>query len=204
MNLGGDIIPRAIINATEHDVLAVLRKSYAAKVAERGMTIDVVPARSTTLQAAKWLTQGSKSLPWLMLSGNVGTGKTTLIGSILDTLMHFGVEAKKFPASDFPVLFLGNDEITEQQILRGDFCEVLLLDDVGADTSDVKFYGNVIQPFVRIVEERYNRRLPLILTTNLSAEGMQERYGIRTLDRILEMAAVIRYDGQSYRRTNKQ
>lgn len=150
-------------------------------------------------QIARWMTDESGK-PWLSLAGNPGTGKSTALVAIIKTLRDCGVTAKRFNSSDFPVMFLENEELTERQIMRGDWCRVLLLDDVGVEPTEIKEYGNTIQPFVKIVEERYNRCLPMVISTNLDGNAMLARYGVRTADRMREMAVSIKYDGASYRK----
>jgi len=193
-----------ILRADYNEVLGILRRKYIGIVAERGMDIDFEAADKDTARAARWLTdtddEGHRARPWLFLSGNVGTGKTTLMKAIARTLTESGMSARMFRASDFPVLFLNNVEQTERQIMRGEWCRVLLLDDIGVEATEIKEYGNTIQPFVKIVEERYNRQLPLIVSSNLSGDEFRERYGERTIDRIKEMATGIRYEGKSYRK----
>ncbi len=136
----------------------------------------------------------------VILQGNVGTGKTTLMKALRRTLNDLLIPCKMFRASDFPTLFLDNAELTERQILGGEWCRVLMLDDIGVEQYEYKEYGNVIRPFVKIVEERYNRRLPMVVSTNLSGEEIRTIYGERTIDRIKEMSVGIRYEGKSYRK----
>ena len=187
----------AIIEAPTNEVLTLLLRFYVEEVSKRGMTVQ--GDGQSVKRAADFLTDtGRKS--WLFLSGNVGTGKTTLLTAIRRTIDHYYIPCRMFRASDFPVLFLNNVEQTERQIMRGDWCRVLLLDDIGVEQTEIKEYGNTIQPFVKIVEERYNRSLPLIVSTNLSGAEMAERYGKRTIDRISEMSVGIKYEQQSYRK----
>lgn len=186
-----------IINYPVNEVATQLLRFYKSEVEKRGM--QYTEATEQIVAAARYLTESSRKR-WLLLAGNVGTGKTTLSAAIRMTLHYYGVPCKMFRASDFPALFLDNAELTQRQILRGEWCEVLLLDDIGVEQADIKFYGNVIQPFVKIVEERYDRRLPLVVSTNLTSAEIGERYGQRTLDRIREMSVGIKYDGQSYRK----
>lgn len=187
----------AIIEAPANEVLTHLLRFYVEEVSKRGMTVQ--GDGQTVMRAAEFLTDtGRKS--WLFLSGNVGTGKTTMLTAIRRTLDHYNILCRMFRASDFPVLFLNNVEQTERQIMRGEWCRVLLLDDIGVEQTEIKEYGNIIQPFVKIVEERYNRSLPLIVSTNLSGAEMAERYGKRTIDRISEMSVGIKYENQSYRK----
>ena len=186
-----------IICKTQRIVENAVGYFYRQEVEMRRM--QYTAATEQIAAAARYLTESSRKR-WLLLAGNVGTGKTTLSAAIRNTLHYYGVPCKMFRASDFPALFLDNAELTQRQILRGEWCEVLLLDDIGVEQADIKFYGNTIQPFVKIVEERYDRRLPLVVSTNLTSAEIGERYGQRTLDRIREMSVGIKYDGQSYRK----
>lgn len=135
----------------------------------------------------------------MLLTGTPGTGKTTLLRAIMDAFRWWGVEFKKFPASDLPALFLDNVEITHDQLLCGHWCRFLLLDDVGTEPVDVKSFGNAVQPFVRIVEARYDRRLPLIVTSNLAPADFLNTYGARTFDRMRELCEIVTFDGPSLR-----
>lgn len=189
----------AIIDHPVNEVLTHLLRFYVQEVNKRGMTMTAREGDDCYMKAAQYLTSnGRKS--WFILSGNVGTGKTTLMTAIRRTLDHYFIPCKMFRASDFPVLFLNNTELAERQLLRGDWCKVLLLDDIGVEQTEIKEYGNIIQPFVKIVEERYNRRLPLIVSTNLSSDEIGAQYGQRTIDRIREMAVGIKYENESYRK----
>lgn len=188
-----------IVNRPKDEVRSLLAQHYSEAVARRGMRVNVNEATRCIDIAAEYLTSASPK-QWLFLSGNVGTGKTTLLYAIGKTLTDCNVLWRMFPASDFPKLFLNNVEQTERQLLRGDWCKVLLLDDIGVGQTEIKEYGNIVQPFIKIVEERYNRRLPLIVSTNLDGSAMIERYGQRAADRIKEMAVAIKYEGKSFRK----
>jgi len=180
----------------------IVRETLAAfvirRVTDRGRVPDIEAAKTGIEKAARWLTTPGK--PWLFLSGNVGTGKSTLMWAIMQTLRYHDVSCSMFRASDFPVLFFENIEQTERQIMQGHWCHVLLLDDIGVDSVEYKEYGNIIRPFVKIIEERYNRQLPLVVSTNLSGEEIRTTYGERTIDRIKELAVGIKYKGESFRK----
>ena len=187
-----------LVEGPASEIEATLMWFYEKEVEQRSMTVDKAKAEKYVKQAADFLT-GQIRKRWLFLSGGVGTGKTTLLRAIRDLLIHYDVPNKMFAASGFPNLFLNNEELTGDCILRGSWCNVLLLDDVGVEQVEIKEYGNIIQPFIKIVEERYNRLLPMIVSTNLSGREMADRYGERTIDRIKEMSVAIQYNGKSFR-----
>ena len=149
-------------------------------------------------EVATWLTS-PEARPWLLLTGNPGTGKSTMLRAIMWIFRVIGGEFKKFPASDLPAIFLDNYELAVSQIVGGSWCRYLLLDDVGTEPVAVKTFGNETYPFVRVVEARYDRKLPMIITSNLAPGDFLERYGIRTHDRMREMCQVVGYSGESFR-----
>ena len=189
----------AIINGTADEVLPMLRLFYGAEVKGRGMVLEADKSEAALQRAVEWMTKpGGKQ--WLFLTGNCGTGKTTLLKAIRNTLLEYNVENLSLRASDFPNWFINNEEQTRLSLLHGDWCRVLLLDDIGVEQTEIKDYGNVIQPFIKIVEERYSRMLPMVVSTNLSGKEMTDRYGARTIDRIKEMSEYIKYNAKSFRK----
>lgn len=144
-----------------------------------------------------------ETLPWLLLTGGTGTGKTTLMRGIAEGLRRLEAQFKRFLASDLPTLFLDNTELCHDQILCGSWCRYLLLDDVGTEPVEIKSFGNSLLPFVRVVEARYDRHLPLIITSNLGPRDFLDRYGMRTYDRMRECCEVVSFEGQSYRANNQ-
>jgi len=90
----------------------------------------------------------------------------------------------------------------EADILRGlGRAELLIVDDLGTenltDWSRTTIYN--------IIDSRYRSKLPLIITTNLQIDTsktggiLDDRYGMRTEDRILEMCTPIKNSGKSIR-----
>jgi DNA replication protein DnaC len=184
-----------ILRTNADDAARYLRHYITAQVGDSA-SFDHVD------EVAAWLTDGSK--PWLFLSGTPGTGKTTMLTAIYKTLGCFarGMETKKFVASDMPVLFTDNYELTVSRLLQGNWCRYLLLDDIGTEPATFKDYGREYAPFAKIVEARYTRRLPMVMTSNLEPSDIFERYGYRTYDRFSELSKVVTFSGQSYRQHN--
>lgn len=75
---------------------------------------------------------------------------------------------------------------------------ILLLDDVGTEPYEVKEYGNSYLPFTQLIECRYNKGLTTVMTTNLSIDEINTRYGTRIADRVNEFHT-IKWSGESYR-----
>ncbi len=74
---------------------------------------------------------------------------------------------------------------------------LLVLDDIG--TEDVKSTGWYQGLLYAIVNQRYTSGRPLIMTTNLTPDGLAERLGTRTWSRLQAMAECFRLDGPDRR-----
>ena len=60
-------------------------------------------------------------------------------------------------------------------------------------------FGNPITPIIDIIEQRYAKKDITIITTNLDADGIKNKYGARVADRMREMMQVITFTNASYR-----
>lgn len=74
--------------------------------------------------------------------------------------------------------------------------KLLVLDDLGAENTD---QGWIRCKIDSIVTERYNKMLPTIVTTNLSAEDLLGTYSGRVYDRLRSTSDVITFTGESLR-----
>jgi len=60
----------------------------------------------------------------------------------------------------------------------------------------------VLSPIIDLLEHRYNEQLFTLITTNLNAEQIRERYKARIADRFNEMLEVIVFEDGSFRTRN--
>lgn len=140
----------------------------------------------------------------VLLRGGCGCGKTYGV-SVLANLLSFPlVNAKDLeeqylalPTEDFDLLVDAQNGWCE--------CRMLAIDDMGVESSPVVKYGtpcNVLECAIdRRYREAFNRqRKHTILTTNLSDEALQRKYGLRILDRLDEMVEFYTIQGESLRR----
>lgn len=185
------------------DVPAMLRECYIAEVMRRRMQfIDDAATESHIDKAAKWLTGNHK--PGLLLHGTVGNGKTTLaraIGSLIGVLYESPYSDRRKMVLTVSALELA--DIAKNQPERFDSikkAELLAIDDVGTEPSVVKVWGNEISPFVDTIYYRYDRQKFTIMTSNLNAEDLADKYGERIADRFAEMFDRIAFENYSYRK----
>ena len=76
---------------------------------------------------------------------------------------------------------------------------LLAIDELGVEPTESKIYGNVSEPLIDLLCERYDRQLCTIISTNMGAQEITERYGRRVSDRFNEMFATIPFTAESYR-----
>lgn len=193
-------ISRLTLADSPETLAQYLTAAYKAEVSRTGGTasLDDMTLRSIA-DAARWLSQGTKS--GLILRGNVGTGKTTLLNAIRKTIaIRTGESLQVWEARRIAPLAKGAEgqKVLEEIAKR----PLLGIDDLGVESVSVKDYGNEAMPVVDLLTERYSARRFTIITTNLSSEEIAQRYGERIADRIREQYNVMTYDGnqKSYRK----
>ena len=138
---------------------------------------------------------------WI-LQGGVGSGKTTraLIASRL-----CGVEMAS--AAELFDLFASAGVVSAARIpgwrasCRCDGCD-LIIDDVGAEPPSMRIYGEPRHPLAEILEARLNLwpRVRTYLTTNLTGEDLEARYGARVASRLAGACITITLDAPDWRR----
>lgn len=77
--------------------------------------------------------------------------------------------------------------------------EMLAIDDLGTEPTEVMDYGNISYPLIDLLTQRYELQLFTIITTNLTGQAIREKYGDRIADRLNEMMERVGFDNPSYR-----
>ena len=154
-------------------------RNYAAWMAEKRGYIHT----SESLVALEKYLQGYS----LLLTGAVGTGKTFFfqsLGQDLSIISLIGLSGWKL-------------EEIETMLINNSGRDVVF-DDMGAEPP-VSDYGVKQEIVPLILEKRYYLRRRTHFTTNLNAEQIQARYGVRVIDRIYGMTFPITFTGESRR-----
>ena len=138
-----------------------------------------------------------------LLWGGVGTGKSYFAGCIANALMEqeVAVRMTNFSAilNDLTASFEGRNEYIER------LCRfpLLIIDDFGMERGTE--YG--LEQVYNVIDSRYRSRKPLIVTTNLTLDSLQnplDTAHARIYDRLLEMCAPILFTGENFRRETAQ
>lgn len=152
-------------------------------------------------EIADFLTDGSRK--WgLMFMGNLGTGKTILVRALQKSIVTLAYQ-DLLPAEAGLRLVHAKDihRTTNNGMTFKSLCDepLLAIDDLGDEAKEEMVYGTVMTPVIDLLEYRYDRQLFTIITTNLSADMIRDKYGKRIADRCREMFKVITFKNKSYR-----
>jgi DNA replication protein DnaC len=137
----------------------------------------------------------------LMFWGEPGNGKSHLATAIANELTTKGKRIVFISMPDLlekiKATFNKNSLETESQIMKGlQMCDLLIIDDVGAE----KVTEWVQEVIFRIVDGRYKRLKPIMVTSNLEPKELAERIGKRAYDRLIEISQPIKNEATSFRR----
>ena len=147
---------------------------------------------------AAWLTDNKGR--GLLCYGGCGLGKTLICCNILPVLLHH--YCRKI-VTVYDAISI-NDKLAQAK-----HDPLLVIDDIGTEGECVR-YGERHIAFAEICDEAEKRGHLLIITTNLSTTtpagadinypSIENRYGIRTLDRLRALTTVVHFDGKSLRK----
>lgn len=119
---------------------------------------------------------------WLLLQGNYGCGKTHLAAAIANFAVSLGVDTLFVTVPDMldslRFAYQGDDVTFEKRFEEIRSIALLILDDFGTQNATSWAQEKLFQ----ILNYRYINRLPLVVTTNLHLDEIEERIRSRLLD----------------------
>ena len=139
-------------------------------------------------EVADWLTDNKGK--GLLAVGQVGRGKTLICMDVLpDILESVGIKCVRLSSY---AMSRNVDDIFKAR--------ALVLDDIG--TEDIaSFYGERHDLFKEIVDHAEREAVLLVVTTNMTAKELKERYGERCVDRLFGIVRPVVFKGSSLRGT---
>lgn len=159
-------------------------------------TIDRKAKKDCQEYANNFDTIKGKDRNGIILTGSVGVGKTHLAASIANQLIRQRVAVFFVNVPD------AYDRIRDEMGMK-DFtkstmktCDLLILDDLGKE-KQTEWTNQVLY---EVVNTRYENRKPIIVTTNYSAQELNERIDNAVVSRLLEVSAFVNVTGNDHRR----
>jgi DNA replication protein DnaC len=150
--------------------------------------------------AARWLAGGK---PGLLLTGGVGTGKTTLLRALSLLVSRYSGGYQSLHERDATIacnLARSTEWADNHAFEQLKTYHYLGLDDLGTEPVLVKSWGNELSPIVDLIHARYDALLVTVISTNLTLDEIGERYGPRVHDRVIEQYDRVVFTGKSFRK----
>ena len=139
----------------------------------------------------------------IYIAGPTGVGKTYLIRCMANELIKRGKIIKMVSAPNMSIEFKEFTKYQDTEIIKKYIdCEILFIDDLGTETM---FKNSTLENLYLVLNERKIRRLPTIITSNLSLSDLGAIYGERIYSRIVDRdtSITIYLNGQD-KRINKK
>ena len=134
----------------------------------------------------------------LIFWGSVGTGKSFAAACIANHLLNRGVPVMMTSLVKLLELIQGGEEKESDIIARMNSAKLVIFDDLGAERNT----DYALEKIYNIIDSRYRRKLPMLLTTNLTIDEMKDeedrRYS-RIYDRIFETCYSMQFTGPSWK-----
>lgn len=203
------------IRVREGRLRELLTQSFKKMVYEQSGAKESVSTEQERIiaQMSNWLSVDSVDRHrWVLMIGGLGNGKTSMLKA-MHYLIHWMSTTeggRYFEAVRHSYCYMTAQELCE--LYRNDRAEfndvknrrLFFLDDIGTEPQMQMDYGNEQHPVKDFLLYRYNRQLPLIMTTNLPAElrgqsAFALRYGERVRDRLNEMCTLVKFNDKSFR-----
>lgn len=147
-----------------------------------------------------------KKRNFVILSGNCGTGKTTLMNAVSRLIEALRWNGNYNQSTGLKIVPRGAKKVFATEVnkntfeLLQDWQGVIMIDDFGIEPISNNDFGTIKTPMIDLIMHRYEERLPIIFSTNLSVDDLKNRYGDRITDRFRERASLIKFTNKSYRK----
>ena len=162
---------------------------------------DLEHFRESRAKSVSFVNKFGSDYQNLLFYGTVGTGKSLLSSCIAGALLKAGHSVLYFSSSALMDELAHNtfDRGSDRSSLSGIEpiyeCELLIIDDLGTEMTN----NFTITSLFTLLNERALRKRPVIISTNLSLEGLQERYTDRIFSRLTGGYTFCRLSGPDIR-----
>jgi len=164
------------------------------------------------LATEAFIDTATRSLPkkGFFFSGPFGVGKTYLLGAIANRLQDLNISSTLIYMPEFvrEIREAIKDQSVEEKVDVFKHADVLMLDDIGAETQSAWFRDDILGS---ILQYRMMEQLPVFFTSNYTMKQLEERLaettrgGIeqvkagRIMERIKQVSTEVSMSGDNYR-----
>ena len=183
-------------NATHIKVRDYKRYSFGSVSECKALFIEAFKLVDKTITEYKHLDEYNHVISWLsdtegkglFMIGNCGRGKSVILTGVLPLIFNakIGKILKPIPARKLHT-------VTEYKT------PFIVVDDIGTEEI-INDYGTKIDAVENAIFEAEDDLKLLLLTSNLDAKAIKERYGERIYDRIKRLCKVVFMKGESLRK----
>lgn len=143
---------------------------------------------------ANWLQDNNRN--GLLLYGSNGRGKSLLCRDIIPTIISYYYPRVKLYNTRAADLHFAKPNSDDYYIMRS--ADVIFIDDFGVENI-TNSYGEKRDMFSDVTDIVEHMSKLLVCSTNLTPKEIEERYGLRTLDRLHAITKPICFIGESLR-----
>jgi len=196
-----ETISASIKKLTEKKVIKVkqIPEFPLCKTKEEGkqLLIATIGLVDLTIKELKWLPEYDKVVEWmvnpnhkgLQLVGDPGRLKTTIATLVLPILYHSKYNFIIHPVDSCDI---------EESYNQFKMSPIIIIDDIGTEFT-INDYGIKREPVNKLIDFCEKKSKILIMTSNFSSRLINDRYGIRTTDRLDLICNAIWFEGESLR-----
>lgn len=138
---------------------------------------------------------------FFLLVGGTGLGKTHLSTSVAKYLIETGhdvvYEIAQNIFSDFDTDRF-RDRFSDSEMLSTKYfdCDLLIIDDLGTEIIT----NSTVSYLYNIINTRINKKLPIIISTNLGAKEIKSMYHERITSRLFGEFTIVKFEGTDIRK----
>ena len=141
----------------------------------------------------------------ILFYGEVGTGKSTMMKILAEYQRLFNrgfacINTSLLTAQYATYGIDALDQSTWNENHKGVNPVERGFDELGRETMPAKYFGNELNVMQHILQIRYDLKVKTHITTNLTIEEIERKYGEHIFDRAIEMFNFIEVKGESHRK----
>lgn len=159
----------------------------------RGWSMEKLP-KGFRVAANQWIAEGFPNSGNLILSGPTGSGKTSMAYAIGKEIYLLGHKVKIWQSAELFDEMRGTDQSKDvlDSVKNSD---LLILDDLGSERKT----DWVEERLFLIIDYRWQWKLPVIVTTNLTSDQLPDKVSERIISRLMDSSTFLVVDGKDYR-----